>query len=101
MELSGTNDQKYEGDEMSYLRRVEAQREQNRVTEERRKRAKEAASRAGIAGLRLSADRRTAVQSEEGRRWLRRMLQSMNPLTWKSRKTLKKEAEIAKKASQS
>lgn len=86
---------------MSYERKVEMQREQNRITEERRKRAKEAARRAGIAGLGLSAQRREAVQPAGGGSWLKRMLESMNPLHWKSKKTLKKEAEIAaKKAEQ-
>jgi hypothetical protein len=82
---------------MSYARKVELQREQNRVTEVRRKKAKEAARRAGIAGLGLSADRRHAVQPEGGAGWFKSILNAMDPRLWKSKKTLKKEAEIAEK----
>jgi len=79
---------------MSYLNKVELWREQNRIAEERRKRAKAAARRAGIAGLGLSAVQREAVQPKDGAGWFKRMLALMDPRTWKSKKTLQYEADV-------
>jgi hypothetical protein len=82
---------------MSYLNKVALWRERNRETEERRKKAKEAARKAGIAGRGLSAERRYAEQPEGAWRWLRNALDAMDPRTWKSKKTLAHEAAVAKK----
>lgn len=83
--------------EMSYAKKVEMQREVNRRIEEKRKTHQDAARRAGIAGLGLAEVRRKAVQPEGESGWFKRMIKAMDPRIWKSKKTLKHEAEVEAK----
>jgi hypothetical protein len=52
---------------------------------------------AGKAGLGLSAVRRAAVQPEGESGWFKRMIKAMDPRLWKSKKTIKHEAEVEAK----
>jgi hypothetical protein len=78
---------------MSYLKKVELQRERNRITEERRKDADIRAARSAAYSFRRPDPKPDA----NGEGWLKRMLASMDPRTWKSKKTITHEAEVAKK----
>lgn len=79
---------------MSHWRKVYLQRERNRETERRRKLAKLAAHKAGVAGLGFSAARRVEKQEEGGAGWFKRLLSAMDPRTWKSKSTLAYEAAV-------